>query len=348
MTQSGTDTTTQRTAEERTPLKCYLRDIRELPTLDREAERTLARQLRAAREALARRLRRWPGLASRVDELEAHDFPGAELRQVLAETQVARPKRSARARADSKRIMRAWQDYCELKSEFVTVNLKLVVHLARRFTNMGLPLLDLVEEGNLGLIRAVEKFDAERGFKFSSYAAWWIEQAFVRAIQRQSRTIRLPAHIWGQLQKRRRAVADLESRLGRAPTAREVGKAIGADLESAEALSTFEEDPMSLQAKLRATETELQDSIAAPEHDHAAEMDRDDGRAAVRDLLGLLDPRELTVLTRRFGLDQDDTATLQQVGDDLGISRERVRQIELGALDRLRASAVQRGLEPVE
>ena len=333
-------------AEERTPLKCYLRDIRGLPTLDREAERALAERLLAARDALARRLARWPGMRARVDELAEHDFPGGELRPLIAETQVRGKNVSARARAESRRILSAWQDYCELKSEFITVNLKLVVHLARRFTNMGLPLLDLVEEGNLGLIRAVEKFDPGRGFKFSSYAAWWIEQAFVRAIQRQSRTIRLPAHVWGQLQTRRRALATLESRLGRAPTDAEVGEAIGTDAEQAEALATYEEDPMSLQSRLRATDTELGESLPAPEVDHAEDVDRGRRQAAVRDLLGLLDPRELQILVRRFGLDSAETATLQQLGEELGLSRERVRQIELGALERLRASAIRDGLGP--
>jgi RNA polymerase primary sigma factor len=235
-----------------------------------------------------------------------------------------------------------------VKNEFIEHNLKLVVAIAKDYRNLGLSFPDLIQEGNLGLIRAVEKFDHRRGFKFSTYAVWWIRQALVRAIQNHSRTIRLPSHVHDRLQRSQRVRAELTGKLGREPTAQELAPALGTDSESLEALDRLSREAISLESTVAGTEKRLEDFVA----DGSASIpdggiDGDRMRTGVGALVGCLSPREQLILRMRYGLSGEEEHTLEQIGQSLGLSRERVRQLEARALKKLREAAPAQRLHPI-
>jgi RNA polymerase sigma factor (sigma-70 family) len=227
------------------------------------------------------------------------------------------------------------------RERFIGANLRLVVSIAKRFQNHGLPLLDLIQEGNIGLIHAIEKFEWRKGFKFSTYATWWIRQAIQRGIANRAATIRIPVHVEEEARRARRAHARLQHETGATPSMEEVAQAAGLTAErTAELLSLRALNPLSLEAPVgEEGETQLKDLIedisADAPYDAAEEMlVREDLEDAIATSLT---SREQTVLMMRFGL-QDGTAhSLQQIGDVLRLSRERVRQIEDDALRKLRA-----------
>jgi RNA polymerase primary sigma factor len=234
----------------------------------------------------------------------------------------------------------SWHRLMEVKNTFVQHNLKLVVAIAKDFRNMGITFQDLIQEGNLGLIRAVEKFDYHRGHKFSTYAVWWIRQAFIRAIQNHSRTIRIPSHVHDTLLKYHRAYAELETRLGRDPTPVDLAKALKMPTEQVEQLQRMTREPVSLEAEVRGTDTkQVKDYVKDPDAvspvdglDHARlERETQDG-------ISLLSAREQNILRWRFGMSGEKEHTLEEIGSKLGLSRERVRQLEARALAKLRAS----------
>jgi RNA polymerase primary sigma factor len=235
-----------------------------------------------------------------------------------------------------------------VKNRFIEHNLKLVVAIAKDYRNLGLSFPDLIQEGNLGLIRAVEKFDHRRGFKFSTYAVWWIRQALVRAIQNHSRTIRLPSHVHDRLQRSQRVRAELTGKLGRDPTASELAPALGTDLDALESLDRLSREAISLESNVSGTEKRLEDFVP----DQAAELpdgdiDSDRMRSGVGALIGILTPREQLILRLRYGLGAEEEHTLEQIGQSLGLSRERVRQLEARALKKLRETAPAQRLHPI-
>jgi RNA polymerase primary sigma factor len=235
-----------------------------------------------------------------------------------------------------------------VKNRFIEHNLKLVVAIAKDYRNLGLSFPDLIQEGNLGLIRAVEKFDHRRGFKFSTYAVWWIRQALVRAIQNHSRTIRLPSHVHDRLQRSQRVRAELTGKLGREPTPAELAPALGTDTDALEALDRLSREAISLESNVAGTEKRLEDFVGDPSSSPPdGGIDDDRMRSGVGTLIGTLTPREQLILRLRYGLGSEEEHTLEQIGQSLGLSRERVRQLEARALKKLRETQPAQRLHPI-
>jgi RNA polymerase primary sigma factor len=226
------------------------------------------------------------------------------------------------------------------KRKLIESNLRLVMSITRNYMNAGVPLLDLIQEGNLGLIRAVEKFDYRMGYKLSTYATWWIRQAVTRAIADQGRTIRLPVHVVDQVRKVMRARRVLTQKLNRDPTAEEVAKESGFDVKRVNELLDLVEDPVSLETPVGDGDSIYSDMIedvnSEQPHEVLAELLRS---VELQGALSSLSERMRHVLELRFGLTGQVPKTLEEVGNDLGVTRERVRQLESRALRELQAVA---------
>ena len=235
------------------------------------------------------------------------------------------------------------------KQRLIESNLRLVVQIARRYRNRGLPLPDLIEEGNLGLLRAADKFEPGRGTRFSTYATWWVRQAVTRALANQARTIRLPVHVELLLGRYRKEHDRLSQTLGRAPTASELAQALGMNENQLGELEELRLQPLSLDAPAGRDTRPIGDTIVDAAADPTAALTRLFHERT--DLVAVLDdlaPNERTVLRRRFGLDGDEPETLEAVGRRLDYSRERIRQIEASGLRKLRALLAARGIDAAD
>jgi RNA polymerase primary sigma factor len=232
------------------------------------------------------------------------------------------------------------------REQMIKANLRLVVKIARDYENLGTPLLDLVSEGNVGLMKAVERFDPARGAKFSTYSGWWIKQSIKRALANQSKTIRLPIHVVDKLFRMRQVSARLNEILGREATDEELGEEMKIPAAKIARLRTAAMRPASLEAPVNEGEPNeiaelIKDESAATPYEH---LEKKTVAGMVRQLVGTLNARELEILSRRFGLDGEPEKSLEEVGQILGLTRERIRQIQNVALIKLRKDVEKLGM----
>ncbi|MGH8981423.1 MAG: RNA polymerase sigma factor RpoD [Acidimicrobiales bacterium] len=294
------------------PVHTYLKEIGKVPLLNAELEVEMARRIQAGYEAAAH--------VAAHEEAEAGDGSG-----VLSPDDLLHATRTVRLGEQAKEVL-------------IEANLRLVVSIAKRYRNRGLAFLDLIQEGNLGLMRAVDKFDYEKGFKFSTYATWWIRQAITRAIADQARTIRIPVHMVETINKVVWAQRQLLQELGREPTPEEVAQRVEFPIERVREIQRLSLDTVSLEQPVGEEDdfslSDLIEDRSAVVPDDAATramLDR-----AVKAALAFLTEREQDVVRLRFGLDDGKIRTLEEVGKEFGVTRERVRQIESKTLAKLR------------
>jgi len=285
------------------PVKDYLKQIGKVPLLNAEQEVELAKRIEAG---------------------------------LFAEHKLETEKRlSAPYRADLEAVA---EDGRRAKAHMLEANLRLVVSVAKKYSDRGLSLLDVVQEGNLGLIRAVEKFDYSKGYKFSTYAMWWIRQAIQRGFADSARTIRLPVHVLEMLSKLSRVERDMHQRLGREPTPEELAVELDRTPDQIEELLRTSRQPISLDSTIGEDgETSIGDLIEDVDAPEAGELvDRQLMADQLRNALSALTPREATIMSMRFGLYDGNPHTLDEIGKALGLTRERIRQLEKQSLSKLR------------
>jgi RNA polymerase primary sigma factor len=279
-----------------------------------------------------------PVESERALDVDQHEAATDALQRFLGEIGKVKLLTAAEEVKLAKRIERG--DH-RSKQAMVEANLRLVVSIAKRYRNQGLPFLDLIQEGTIGLVRATEKFDYRKGFKFSTYATWWIRQAVARALADKGRTIRMPVHIGEKLSKISRSERELRAELGREPTPTEVGRDIDFAPDEVARMRRLAQTPISLEQPVGAADgSEFGDFLtdeSATLPDQAAELGS--RNEALQRMLSMLTARERRVVALRFGLDGEDALSLAEVGQVLNVSRERVRQIENQTLSKLGALA---------
>ena len=332
------------------PVRMYLKEIGKVPLLNAAQEVDLARRIEAGElsTALQSQIREdeQGGPASPeafcVDEGLGDPRPPARRRSARSRASAARRSRSPTSpRRDDELhdwLRRVERDGQLAKRKLIEANLRLVVSIAKRYVGRGMLFLDLIQEGNLGLIRAVEKFDYAKGFKFSTYATWWIRQAITRAIADQARTIRIPVHMVETINKLVRVQRQLLQDLGREPTPDEIGKVMGIGAEKVREIQKVSQEPVSLETPIGEEEDShlgdfIEDSDAVVPVDAASFILLQEQLESV---LHTLSEREKKVIQLRFGLVDGHPRTLEEVGREFGVTRERIRQIESKTLSKLR------------
>jgi RNA polymerase primary sigma factor len=293
------------------PVSLYFNRMGREPLLTREEEVALAKKIERGREA-----------KQQLTQSDDGELASPQLRQWVAEGAAARDK-------------------------FIRANTRLVVNIAKKYRNKGMPFSDLIQAGNLGLIKAVDKFEYQQGNKFSTYATWWIRQSITRSLTQQSRTIRIPDHLSSRIRKVHQAARVLEQSLGRQPRPSEIAHQMGLTQERVERLLRISRRPLSLNRPVNNEDEQSElgsfiedENTPTPSESAAQHLLKED----LEELLNELEPREARILRLRFGLQDNRTYTLEELGERFGVSRERIRQIERKALRKLRNPMYRRRL----
>ena len=299
------------------PVRMYLKDIGKIPLLSIDEETELAKLVVDGREA-----------KRKVDEIENDDQNTVSVEEF-------------------EQLLELVDQAHDAKDKLVNANLRLVVSIAKRYLGRGLQFLDLIQEGNMGLIKAVDKFDHQKGFKFSTYATWWIRQAITRAVADQARTIRIPVHMVETINKLVRIQRQLVQELSREPSPQEVAERMDISVEKVQQIQKIAQEPISLESPVGEEEdSNLGDFISDPHaldpYEYTAKMKL---REELDDVLGTLTEREERVLRLRFGLIDGRQRTLEEVGKEFNVTRERIRQIEAKALRKLKHPSRSRKLK---
>jgi RNA polymerase sigma factor (sigma-70 family) len=335
-------------------LPIYLREMGSTPLIDEHQEVELARELQEAREGLAKLALKLPVSAReyvldndlsgprRGREWPLDDMEECYARLIRYERETREPKMTALVR-EAKGFKRHVD---HARDALILANLRLVVHIAKKYLNHGISFMDLIQEGNIGLMKAVEKFEYERGNKFSTYAYWWIKQAIERAIADKARVIRIPVHVNEKIKKISRVSRELTETLGRKPTPPEIAKKLRMPVAKVEEILGVVQEPQALEDMSAEDDAPgLLRFVADPKSPSPLERTVDrELREKIESTLKVLNPREEEIVRLRFGIGRDMPFTLEEIGRVMGLSRERVRQIEATALKKIQTANESRDL----
>lgn len=329
------------------PVRAYLHEIGKIPLLNAEEEVILAKRIEAGEIEQFNKIRELAENTGKDVYKEAADKLAEIGDKISTRDEKIEAARQELMEVDKKYVNKKIRDGIEAQDLLTTANLRLVVSIAKNYLKRGLDLLDLIQEGNLGLMRAVEKFEYRKGFKFSTYATWWIRQAITRAIADQARTIRVPVHMIETINKLSKVSSEMASRLGRWPKPEEVAEEMEMDVEKVHEIIRIAQKPAPLETPIgEDKENQLIDII--PDEYSSSPSDMATWsylRTQVNDVLDDLTDRERKVVELRFGLRDGVSRTLEEVGREFKVTRERIRQIEAKALKRLKSEEVVQALK---
>lgn len=327
------------------PIRAYLHEIGKIPLLSAEEEVFFAKRIEEAEKEFL-------DVIAKLSK-ENKDQIYVKAQKIISKGAKKHPYIEASKKrleeVDKKYMSKKIKDGLEAKHLLTTANLRLVVSIAKNYLKRGLDLLDLIQEGNLGLMRAVDKFEYRKGFKFSTYATWWIRQAITRAIADQARTIRVPVHMIETINKLSKVSSQLASKLGRKPSTKEIAEAMELSIDKVNEIIKIAQKPQSLEAPMNGEDSEsttlsdiISDDVSAPPPELATWSYL---KKQINEILASLSDRERKVLELRFGLRDGVARTLEEVGHEFNVTRERIRQIEAKALRRMKSDEIAQALK---